>query len=89
MADPLRHHIGDKAGHDAGVILVAAGPGQIDSDEGQTDTGGLLGQQLLAHPVHRHSFELLIEGGEQPYYLDGWILPQLMQCPRTILAAAP
>ena len=89
MADPLRHHLRDEVGHDAGVIFIAAGPGQVDGGQRQAHALGLCQQQLLAHPVHGHPFERLVEGGEQSHHLDGRILPQCVQRPGAVLAAAP
>ncbi|MOA06954.1 hypothetical protein D3C78_1266220 [compost metagenome] len=89
MPDPAGHHLGHEAAHDAGVILVAAGPGQIQGAQRQAKALGLLHQQLLAHPVDGNPFEFLVQGAEQPHHLDGRILLQLMQCPGTVFTAAP
>ncbi|MNH22882.1 hypothetical protein D3C79_827560 [compost metagenome] len=89
MADPYGQHLGDEAGHDPAILFVAAGPGQIDAVQWQPHARGLLRQQLLAHPVHGHPLERLIQGGEEPHHLDRRILAQAMQGPGAVFSAAP
>lgn len=89
VVNVLDLHIGDEARHDAPILLVAAGPGQVDGDQRQAHALSLCQQQLLAHPVHGHPLERLVEGGEQPHHLDGRILAQAMQGPGAVFSAAP
>jgi hypothetical protein len=50
VVNVLGLHIGDEARHDAPILLVAAGPGQVDGGQRQAHALSLCQQQLLAHP---------------------------------------
>ena len=79
----------DKPPHDGLVLFVAARIGDFQHLQRQIGGLGLKLQQPQADRVHGHPLVLAVDGREQPRQFDFRILPQDVQGPGAILAAAP
>jgi hypothetical protein len=75
--------------HGRRVGPVVTSVGDFDSAQGQSGRLGLKLQQLQAYGVHGHSPVQCVDDREQAGQFDSGILPQDVERPGAILAAAP
>ena len=81
--------LGDERAHDALVVGVGAGMGDLQHVQRQAGGLGLCLQQRPAHAVHGHPVEGGVDGCEEPDHGHVRPLAQHMQRPGRVLAGAP
>jgi hypothetical protein len=81
---PLTH-----GAHSIFVFEVGAWPGQFHRPELDPAPLGLSFHQNALDRVHRHAVRVGVKGGEESGYLDVRLLPEKVQRPGAVFAAAP
>ena len=85
----VRLRLGDEAAHDAFVVGIRTGIGNVDRVQRQARSLCLRLQQRAPHGVHGHAVEGGVDRGEQPGHLVLTASPQHLQAPRRVLARTP
>ena len=85
FADGLRANLA----HDAFVVFVRAGRGEIDVAERKVGGTRLRPDDLAADPVHGDAVGFTVEGGEQADDFILRLLAQQVESPGAVFAAAP
>jgi len=88
-ADALGKCVLDEPAHAQLILGVAARMRQGHAPQRQARGPGLDFQKFLAHGVHGHAPEGFVHRREQPHDFQPDLLPQDMQAPGAVLAAAP
>jgi hypothetical protein len=75
--------------HPLFVFLVRARPGRFHGSERDPGAFGLRFYQRPPDRMHRHAVRRGVKGREQRGYLETRLLPEKVQCPCAVFAAAP
>jgi hypothetical protein len=71
------------------VFHVGTWPRQFDWPERQSSSMGLRLDQCTPNRMHSHALSFGVESRDQRGNLDVWLLPEKMQRPGAVFAAAP
>ncbi len=87
--DSLRFRLVERRAQSLFVLLVGAGVGDRDLDEGQRAGSGLILQKALAHPVGRDAVARLVNRRDETRHVHIALLAEDVQTPGAVLSAAP